>query len=158
MATGGSLGQGLAIALGRAYAKKLNGKGNVYCLIGDGELQEGMIWESLNIANRLGVNNLVIMVDYNKYQAITSVEEVMGETYDSIKNKLEAFGCVTTTVDGHDNDSMKDILNLKDGLNAVILKTQKGKGIPFLEKNPSFHVIYMHERPEVLKEALEALK
>ncbi len=159
MATGGSLGQGLAVALGRAYAKKLQNKpGNVYCLIGDGELQEGMIWETLNLAKRFKVHNLITLVDNNKYQAITSIKEVMDEDEYTIKNKLRAFGCSITEIDGHDNRSLEQLCSLKNCLNAVILDTQKGKGIPFLEKNPSFHVIYMHERPEVMKEALEYLK
>ncbi len=159
MATGGSLGQGLSIALGRAYAKKLKGvKGKVYCMIGDGELQEGMIWECFNIAKRLNVDNLVVLIDNNKYQAITSIKEIMDEDYTSIRNKLKAFGYKVTKVNGHNINSMKKICRLKKGLNAVVLDTQKGKGIPFLERNPSFHVIYMHERPEVMKEALESLK
>ncbi len=159
-ATGGSLGQGLAIALGRAYAKQLKGEeGKVYCMVGDGELQEGMIWETLNIANRFKVYNLITLVDNNKYQAITSIKEVMEEDTHTIKNKLRAFGCEIMEVNGHDERSLERICSLNDNcLNAVILDTQKGKGIPFLEKHPSYHVIYMHERPEVMKEALEYLK
>ncbi len=159
MATGGSLGQGLAVALGRAYAKKLKGdKGKVYCMIGDGELQEGMIWESFNIAKRLDVSNLIVLIDNNKYQAISSIKDVMDEDYKTIKKKVEAFGYNVTKVNGHNNQSLEKICSLGKGLQAVVLDTQKGKGIPFLERNPSFHVIYMDHRPEVMEEALEYLK
>lgn len=159
-ATGGSLGQGLAIALGRAYAKQLKReKGRVYCMVGDGELQEGMIWETLNIANRLKVYNLITLVDNNKYQAITSIKEIMNEDTETIKRKLEAFGCTVTKAKGHTEQGLEQLCALNGRcLNAVILDTQKGKGIPFLEKNPSFHVLYMHERPEVMREALDYLK
>jgi len=160
MATGGSLGQGLSVALGRAYAKKLQGKkGNVYCMLGDGEMQEGMIWESFNIAKRFNVNNLIVLIDYNKYQAISSIKKIMKEDDKTIKNKLKAFGYNVITTDGHTIKGLKKIKKIKENkLNAIILNTQKGKGIPFLEKNPSHHVLYMHERPEVMKEALEYLK
>jgi len=159
-ATGGSLGNGLSIALGRAYAKNLKKDGGkVYCLLGDGEMQEGMIWETLNIARRFKVSNLIVMVDWNKYQAIDSIEEVMGEDYYTIKNKLRAFGYNVIRVNGHDNRSLERICSLKDNcLNAVILDTIKGYGIPFLERNPTWHVCYMHEHPEIMDEALESLK
>ena len=160
MATGGSLGQGLSVALGRAYGKKLQGKkGNVYCMIGDGELQEGMIWESLNIAKGLSIDNLVLLVDWNKYQAISSVKEIMKEDADTITKKLNAFGYNVTYVDGHNEESLERICNLPSScLNAVLLDTQKGKGIPVLERNPSFHVYYFHEHPDEMEEALEYLK
>lgn len=159
MATGGSLGNGLSIALGRAYAKKLKGDGGkVYCLLGDGEMQEGIIWESLNIAKKLNIDNLIVLVDWNKYQAIDSIEEIMGEGYDTLKNKLTAFGYNVSRINGHDNNELKMLDWLGKGLQAVILDTIKGYGVPFLEKNPTHHVLYMHEHPEVMKEALEALK
>lgn len=158
MATGGSLGNGLSIALGRAYAKKyLKDGGKVYCMLGDGEMQEGMIWESLNIAKRLNIDNLIVLVDWNKYQAIDSVKEVMNEDYHTLKAKLEAFGYNVTKIKGH-NEDLEKLKLLGGGLNAVILDTIKGYGIPFLERNPTHHVLYMHEKPEVMKEALENLK
>lgn len=161
MATGGSLGQGLSVALGRAYAKKLKGEpGNVYCLNGDGELQEGMIWESLNIAKGLNVDNLIVLVDWNKYQAISSIREIMKEDDITIRNKLEAFGYNVQKINGHTEEGLEALryVGERKGLKAIILDTQKGRGIPFLERNPSHHVLYMHEKPEVMKEALEYLK
>jgi len=158
-ATGGSLGHGLSIALGRAYAKQIKKDGGkVYCMIGDGELQEGMIWECLNVIKQFNITNLIILVDWNKYQAIDSIDKIMGEDYKTMKNKFEAFGFDVLRVNGHSNESMSEMKNLKEGLNVVILDTIKGYGIPFLEKNPTHHVMYLHEKPEVMKEALEYLK
>ena len=159
-ATGGSLGNGLSIALGRAYAKKYLKKdgGKVYCMLGDGEMQEGIIWEALNIAKKFNVDNLVILVDWNKYQAIDSIKEVMMEDAEILKKKLEAFGYNVKTINGHTEEGLKGLENLGEGLNAVIVDTIKGYGIPFLHKNPTHHVMYLHEKPEVMKEALEFLK
>lgn len=159
-ATTGSLGLGLSIALGRAFGKMLKKeKGRVFCLVGDGELQEGVIWETINIASRFKVYNLIILVDYNKYQAISSVKDVMNEDNKTIKEKLKAFGCNVYNLNGHDYKNLKYLLELpQNKLNAYILNTQKGRGIPFLEKNPSFHVLYMHEHPEIYKEVMENLK
>ncbi len=160
MATGGSLGNGLSIALGRAYAKKYLKKdgGKVYCLLGDGEMQEGIIWESLNIAKRLNVDNLIILVDWNKYQAIDSIKEIMNEDFITLKNKLKAFGYNVLGINGHTNEGLNYLLNLGKGLQAVILDTIKGYGMPFLEKNPTHHVLYLHEHPEIMEESLEYLK
>jgi len=157
MATSGSLGNGLSIAIGRAYAKKLKNKGNVYCLLGDGEMQEGIIWESLNIGKRFNLDNLFVLIDWNKYQAITSIKEVMGEDYHTLKKKLNAFGYNVIKINGHNNRSLSKLNKLEKGLNAVILDTIKGYGIPFLERNPTNHVMYLHEKPEVMKEALDYL-
>jgi len=160
MATGGSLGHGLSIALGRAYARKYLKKDNtkVYCLIGDGELQEGMIWECLNIANKFNIDNLIILVDWNKYQAIDSIKKIMNEDYKTMKKKFEAFGYNVTRANGHTIKGLSKMKKLKKGLNVVIFDTIKGYGIPFLHKNPTYHVIYLHERPEVMEEALKYLK
>jgi len=162
-ATSGSLGLGLPIAAGRAYAKKLKSEsGNVYCMCGDGEMQEGSIWEALNIAHRLNLTNLTVLVDHNKYQAITSVKEIMYEGSESLEAKLKAFGCFTTVINGHREGSLAALKYLRvaqyDKLNAVILDTVKGKGIPFLEKNPTHHVLYMHEHPDIYEATLEELK
>lgn len=160
MATTGSLGLGLPMALGRAYAKKLRNKpGKIYCMIGDGELQEGVIWETINIAKRLMINNLIILVDNNKYQAIDSIDKIMNEDDESIQDKLKAFGCHVVIANGHDEEELSKLKELKsNAINAFILDTIKGKGIPFLERNPTHHVMYMHEKPEAMEEALNNLK
>ena len=160
-ATTGSLGHGLPIAVGRAFAKKLKGeKGKVYVMVGDGEIQEGSNWEALMIARKLKLDNLIVLVDWNKYQAVSSVKDVMDEDSESLKKQLNAFGCAVTIINGHDESELswiKDI-KIKDSPHAFILDTIKGKGIKFLEEHPSYHVLYFNERPEVLKQTLEDLK
>ncbi len=158
-ATTASLGHGLAIGIGRALGKKLlNKKGNVYVMVGDGELQEGSIWESLIILNKLQLDNLFLLVDWNKYQAVDSVEEIAGETYATMLDKLWAFGRETVKIDGHNEEDLSDLEGLHDGYyDTVILDTVKGKGIKFLEENPSFHVLYMHEHPDIYEQSLKDL-
>lgn len=158
-ATTASLGHGLAIGVGRALAKQIQNKpGNVYVMLGDGELQEGSIWEALIILNKLNLRNLFLLVDWNKYQAVDSVENIAGETQDSIYYKLEAFGRRVIKLDGHNEESLNEIKYLnRETFDTVILDTIKGRGITFLEKNPSFHVLYMHEHPDIYEKALEDL-
>ena len=133
-ATTGSLGHGLPIGVGRAFAKKLKGEdGRVYVLVGDGETEEGSNWEALIIANNLGLDNFTLLADWNKYQAVSSVYDVARTDRSTLKKRLEAFGCSTIVVDGHDDTELARIGDLPRGLNAVILDTVKGKGISFLE-------------------------
>jgi len=158
-ATGGSLGEGLSVALGRAYAKKIKKeKGKVYCLLGDGELQEGMCWECFNVAKGLNIDNLIPLIDWNKYQAISSIKEIMGEDDKTIRKKMEAFGYNVTQLNGHTLEGLEGLKHIPKGLQAVILDTIKGLGIPVLHRNPSYHVYYFNEHPEDMKEALEYLK
>ncbi len=158
-ATTASLGHGLAIGVGRALAKQIQNKpGNIYVMIGDGELQEGSIWEALIILNKLNLKNLFLLVDWNKYQAVDSVEEIVGDTGDLIHFKLEAFGRKVIKLDGHDEDSLSEIKYLdRETFDTVILDTVKGMGIHFLQMNPSFHVLYMHEHPDIYNQAMEDL-
>ena len=170
-ATTGSLGLGLPTAIGRAFAKKLkNEPGNIYCMVGDGECQEGVIWESLNIAHKFNLTNFILLVDYNKYQAIQDIKTIMDEDDDSLRNKIEAFGFEVYDIwDGHDIVSLRTIQTLMNFFNVeekfifrnpkcFLIHTQKGKGIPFLEKNPSFHVIYQHEHIKEFEEAVKHLE
>ena len=160
-ATTGSLGHGLPIALGRAFAKKKTGQGRVFCMVGDGEIQEGSNWEAMSIASHLKLNNLFILVDWNKYQAVSSVESIHGLNLEKLTRRMEAFGCTVSSTDGHTEEGLEKLSSIltlpSDGPKAVILDTIKGKGIPYLEKNPSFHVIYWHEHPEEYRETLEVL-
>jgi transketolase len=158
-ATTGSLGHGLPIAVGRAYAKR--GKGRVFCMVGDGEIQEGSNWEALSIASQLKLNNLIVLVDWNKYQAVSSVESIHGITGKVLTDRLTAFGCQTWTVKGHDEKDLKYLDYIAETYTAcpkaVILDTVKGKGISYLENNPSFHVIYWHEHPKEYEETMMEL-
>ena len=140
--TTGSLGHGLPIATGMAYAKKIKkDNGNVYVLISDGECQEGTTWESLLIASKHKLNNLFILIDYNKIQALSKLDEVL--PLKNLKKKIEAFNCNCENVrNGH---SFIDIKNafIKSQKNkrptVIIFNTIKGKGIKSFENDPVWH-------------------
>jgi transketolase len=135
MATTGSLGHGLPIGLGRAFAKRIKGEeGNVYVLCGDGEMQEGSNWEALNIANKLKLDNLNLLIDYNKYQATGSIQDIGGFNNIDLEHRLEAFGCNVRQIDGHNYEGLSYLKELEKGLNGVILKTIKGYGVKEIEE------------------------
>lgn len=170
-ATTGSLGLGLPTAVGRAFAKKLKGdKGTVFCMVGDGEMQEGVIWESLNIAKRFHLDNFILLIDYNKYQAIQDIKTIMDEDDVSLRNKVEAFGFeVYDIYDGHSIENLRfikiimSLFSVDDELfyrhpKCFLIHTIKGKGIPYIEANQSFHVVYQHEHEKEFEEAMEGLK
>lgn len=129
-ASTGSLGHGLPIAVGSALANKLNKKFNkVFCLIGDGESNEGSIWESLSIARNLNLDNLICIVDNNNSQ-IRSLPAI------NLYDKFKSFGWYVIEVDGHDIDSLKQSLKIESKLPlAIIANTKKGKGVSELENN-----------------------
>jgi len=157
-ATTGSLGHGLPIAVGRAYAKKLRGdNGRVYVLTGDGEMEEGSVWEALCLANRFEVN-LNLLVDWNKYQVAGNVEQIAKINRKSLDEKLRAFGCRTVfTVNGHSPEALQMIGQMGDGLNAVVLDTIKGRGVKILEDERP-HGFSWKSHPEEYKKALEELR
>ena len=140
--TTGSLGHGLPIGLGMALARKIqNKKGNIYVMMSDGECQEGTTWESLLIAAKHKLDNLIVMIDYNKIQALSSLEE--GLPLDNLAAKFEAFNWHTIEInDGH---SFKEIVPLlkQDNLSlkpcVFIFHTIKGKGIKAFESDPAWH-------------------
>jgi len=157
-ATTGSLGHGLPIALGRALARKIKGEGgNVYVLVGDGEMEEGSNWEALILADRLNLENLTILVDRNKYQSMGSVKEIANFCLDNLTAKIRAFGCNVTSINGHDLENLAKLKNLDKGLNAVILDTIKGKGVKYLEET-HMHVLNFNNIIEKYYAALEDLK
>lgn len=129
-ASTGSLGHGLPIAVGTALAFKLKNKSNkVFCLIGDGESNEGSIWESLSISKNLNLDNLTCVIDNNNSQ-IRSLPAI------NLLEKFKSFGWQTVEVDGHDINSIKKCLSIESDLPlAVITNTKKGKGISDLENN-----------------------
>jgi len=137
----GSLGHGLAIGLGLAYADMLakNGQMN-YVLVGDGECNEGSIWEAASVAGRIGLSNLCVIVDYNKWQATGRYDDLSGG---SLVAKWESFGWETLEINGHDYEEMKDtfaMLNKNDNRpRAVIADTVKGKGVSYMENNNDWH-------------------
>jgi transketolase len=153
-ATSGSLGHGLPIATGRAFAKKLKRKnGRVYVLTGDGEMQEGSNWEALMIANSLKLN-LTLLVDWNKYESIEKLKDSLKIDNKSLEKKLKSFGFKTKTINGHDLNELSKLKSLKNGCNAIILDTIKGKGISILEKDSPHSYIWKNKEEyiEYLKE------
>lgn len=140
----GSLGQGLSVALGAAQAKKLNGDNSlVYCLHGDGELQEGQIWEAAMYAAAKKVDNIIATVDYNGRQIDGDVEDVL--SLGDLKGKWQAFGWIVLEMDGHNFDDMKKVIadakaQTGNGKPIVILmKTEMGQGVDYMMGTHKWH-------------------
>jgi transketolase len=155
-ATTGSLGHGLPIGLGRAFAKKIsNEAGKIYVLASDGEMEEGSNWEALSLASKLKINNLNLLIDWNKYQAVGSVLEVGGIDDNSLKRRIGAFDWKVLKINGHCEKGLSKLKYLKKGLNAIILDTIKGKGVKCLEESHA-HGYKWSDKEK--KESLERLK
>ncbi len=138
----GSLGQGLSAANGMALAAKLDNKDyKVYVVIGDGELQEGQIWEAAMTAAHYKLDNVIAFVDWNGLQIDGSNDEVM--TIKPIDEKFKAFGWNVMVIDGHNYDEISDAVDIAKKGNGkptvIIAKTVKGKGVSFMENNVSWH-------------------
>ena len=138
----GSLGQGISAAVGMAMAAKYQGKSNrVYSLLGDGEIQEGQVWEACMAASHYKLDNLCIVVDNNGLQIDGNVADVMSPY--PIVDKLLAFGFNVHAVDGHDLDALdKAFQNAKKTTGqptAIVMSTVKGKGVSFMENNAGWH-------------------
>lgn len=140
----GSLGQGLSAACGMAINSKIDEKGyRVYCLLGDGELEEGQVWEAAMTASKYKLDNLVAIVDCNNLQLTDTTKNVMDLNSEDISNKFKAFGFNTMIIDGHNVESIIDAFTkakqIKDKPTAIIAKTVKGKGISFMENKVEWH-------------------
>ena len=138
----GSLGQGLSVANGMAIASKLNHEGiRVYCICGDGELQEGQIWEAAMSSSHYKLDNLCVIVDNNNLQIDGKVDEVM--SIYPIDAKFRSFGFEVINIDGHDMNQIIGALNkaktIKGKPTAIIAKTIKGKGVSFMENVAGWH-------------------
>ena len=142
-ATAGSLGHGLSVAVGLALAAKLNKTDQVcYALIGDGELNEGAIWEAVLFAAHFKLDNLIVVVDKNDFQAMGSTDEVMG--LGDIEAKFTVFGFDAVTLDGHNEPALDAGFHaLRAKRNgrpkAIVANTVKGKGVSFMEHNNAWH-------------------
>ena len=140
--TTGSLGQGLSCANGMAIAGKLNNKKyRVYCLLGDGEIEEGQVWEAAMAANKYKLDNLCVIIDNNNLQIDGKIEEVMSSY--PIDEKFKSFGFEVITIDGH---NLKEIIEafekarqIKGKPTCIIAKTIKGKGVSFMENQVGWH-------------------
>ncbi len=157
-APSGSLGQGISIGIGMALAAKRRGsRSRVYVLVGDGECDEGQIWESLMTAAHLKLNNLVLIVDRNGWQLDDRTEEIKRKA--PLKGKIESFGWETYLINGHDPEKILDALDLcelADGPAAIIARTMKGKGVQFMEGTNKGHK--MRFSNEQYQEALTELE
>ena len=147
--TAGSLGHGLPIATGMAFAKKKQKiPGKVYVMISDGECQEGTTWESLLIGSHYKLDNLVVIIDYNKIQALSRLEDVL--SLENLPSKFKAFNWNCTEVkDGHSFKSLVTSFkkrNKKGKPLAIIINTMKGKGIEEFENDPVWHARKLKEK------------
>lgn len=141
-ASTGSLGQGLSIAIGMALAAKIDKKSyRIYCMTGDGESQEGQIWEAILSAPKFNLDNLCVILDYNKSQIDGYTKDVMD--LEPIKDKLEAFKWNVLEIDGHNFEEIENALNIaretKGKPTYIIAHTIKGKGVSFMEDNIEWH-------------------
>jgi len=145
--SGGSLGLGLSYAVGVAYAlKQKQSKANIYVLIGDGEANEGIVWEALMFAKHNKLSNLTVIVDRNHLQADGFTEEVLDTT--NMAEKFRAFGFETKEVDGHDVIQLVSAFSHRSDEfpNAIIAETIKGKGISFMENKYNWHYAVLPEK------------
>lgn len=137
----GSLGQGLSIANGMAISKKISGKeGNVYCLVGDGEIEEGQIWEACMSSSKYNLNNLILFVDNNGLQIDGTIKDV--KNVDNLEEKFNSFGFYVQRINGHNFDEiLTSVSNAKKSNkpNVIIANTIKGKGISFMENKAEWH-------------------
>ncbi len=138
----GSLGQGVSVAVGMALAAKFQGKTNrVYALLGDGEIQEGQVWEAMMAAKHYGLDNLCVIIDNNGLQIDGKIADVMSPY--PIPEKLKAFGFAVAEIDGHDFDQMETAFaqarETKDVPFAIVMKTTKGKGVSYMENQAGWH-------------------
>ncbi len=155
----GSLGQGLSVAVGMAIASKMDSEGcRIYCLLGDGEIDEGQIWESAMAASKNKLDNLCVILDNNGLQIDGKIEEVAGLT--NIEGKFANFGFNVINVDGHNISNLIDAFNTakqsKGAPTIIIAKTIKGKGISFMEGKAEWHG--KAPKTEEYKKAMEELK
>jgi len=152
----GSLGHGFNMGLGIAHGfKKKGADRKVFVVIGDGESEEGSIWEGALFAPTLGLDNFTAIIDHNNLQGYGRPTEIC--SFEPIKEKWEAFGWCTIQVDGHDHEMLKDALD-KDSEGKpkiIIAKTTKGKGVSFMEDQLIWH--YYIVTDEHKKQALEDL-
>ena len=138
-ASTGSLGQGLSIGIGHATAEKLDGSDHrVYVMVGDGESEEGEIWEAYMYAGNRGLDNVTVIVDYNHYQQTGAVKDI--QPLDPLDHKLETFGWETVEIDGHSLDDVARAFEwaraIRGAPQAIIANTVKGKGVSLLEAAP----------------------
>jgi len=152
----GSLGQGLSVALGMSLAAKIDQKDyRVYCLMGDGEIQEGNIWEAAMACAHYKCDNITAMLDYNGFQIDGKIKDIMG--LEPLASKWQAFGWHAIEIDGHNISEIlsayQEAKTIKGKPSIIVARTIKGKGVSFME-----NVVDFHGRAPTKEEAERALK
>ena len=158
--TSGTLGHGLSVGVGLALAAQRRRTGQrCYALVGDGEINEGAIWEALMFAAHARLSDLMVIVDANGFQAMGTTDEVMA--LGDIAARFTAFGFDALTVDGHDMDGISaaigDLQSRANGRpKALVARTVKGKGVSYMENDNRWH--YLRLTPELYAQALRELE
>lgn len=155
----GSLGQGLSAANGMAlYAKRKNKSFWVYSILGDGEMQEGQVWEAIMTAAHYKLDNVIAFIDLNGLQIDGEVQQIMNNT--PLQTKFNAFGWHTVVIDGHDVNAIAEAIDLAKSVKgqptAILCNTIKGKGVSYMENQVSWHGTAPNEQQA--KDAIEELK
>lgn len=155
----GSLGHGLPVACGMAMAAKQAGKKHrIFCMSSDGDLNEGSSWEAIMLAGQHHFDNLIMLVDYNRLQALGKSKDIID--LESLKEKLEIFNWRAIEVDGHDQnavyESLRDLPLCNGKPSAVIFHTVKGKGVSFMENEYKWH--YGGLTDELVEQALKEVE
>lgn len=156
-ASTGSLGHGLSIAVGMAYAEKIKKTGGtVYAVLSDGEVQEGSTWEALMMGSTLGVTNLVAFIDNNDFQSLGRTSETH-PTFYPLLDKFRAFGWESVEVNGHDEAAMYEAVTTREAHKpmVVVCKTVKGRGVGYMENVPIWH--YRAPNNEEYQQAIKEL-
>lgn len=142
----GSLGMALSVGVGMAIsAKHRNSSRNVYVVLGDGECQEGSVWEALFLAAKYKLSNLTIVIDNNRVQSDGFTESISG--FSDLGDKLKVFGCEIVEINGHDVEELVNAFNMErsDKPRAIIANTIKGKGVSFMENDYRWHHSALNE-------------
>lgn len=158
--TTGSLGHGMSVAVGLALGAKMRGTGQLtFALVGDGEINEGTIWEAALFAGHHKLNKFILIVDENGLQAMGATREILG--LDSISDKFESFGFEAMNVDGHSTSEISLALrglitSVRECPKVLVCKTVKGKGVSFMESNNEWH--YTRLTPELFDSAMSEIQ
>lgn len=155
-ASAGSLGHGLSIGLGMAIAnRQTNNPGKIFVLLGDGECNEGSVWEAVMLAGSLGLMNLTAIVDYNKLQSFGRTDEVINQK--NMSERWRSFGWDAYDVDGHNLAELEGIFtSVQKGPKVVVAHTIKGKGVSFMENRLEWH--YKSPNAEQYEHALREIE
>lgn len=154
----GSLGQGFSVALGMALGLRFqNNAARVYVMLGDGESQEGEVWEAAMAAAHYKTNNLCVIVDYNKMQSDALNENIIG--LHSLKDKWQSFNWQVVEINGHNFTEIKDAFDIardnKNGPTCIISHTKKGRGVSYMEGSPSWHGSVQMTEEEISKSMID---